>query len=98
MKVNKGDKKKLKYIELSKAKIQDTRNIVISAASQGGYTMSQQLEVQEGNKLTTVFLKGSMIIDDLQGLYNLRDACNVAIQKAEEINGLEGDDGEDWDR
>ena len=74
------------YIELSKAKIQDTRNIVISSnESKGGYTMAQQISIIEGERETLIFMKNAIHIDDIDGLYNLRDAINEAI-KAEENN------------
>lgn len=71
------------YNELSKAKTQDKRNIVISERSTGGFTMAQQVEVVEGARVMNVFLKGAFHVDDLGGLYNLRDALNVAIEAVE---------------
>lgn len=86
-------KSKIEYIELSKAKVTDSRNIVISACSKGGYTIAQQLEVKEdGGKNTNVFLKGAFRVDDIHGLYNLRDAVNLAIKVSEE-----SEDETDWD-
>ena len=73
----------IKYKELSKAQINESRNVVISECSKGGFTMAQQLEVQEGNSTTTVFLKGALKLDNIDCLYNLRDAVNLAIQRAE---------------
>lgn len=77
-------KSSIVYSELSKGKISDTRNIVISDCSKGGFTIAQQLETQEGKKTTTVFMKGAFHVDDIGGLYNLRDAVNLAIKKSEE--------------
>lgn len=86
----------IKYTELAKAKIQKSRNLVISATSKGGFTIAQQLEVNEGNRTTTVFLgKSGMIVDDLEGLYSVRDALNVAIDKMENKD-VDSDDA-DWD-
>ena len=86
----------IKYTELAKAKIQKSRNLVISATSKGGFTIAQQLEVNEGNRTTTVFLgKSGMIVDDLEGLYSVRDALNVAIDKMENKEAEEDD--ADWD-
>jgi hypothetical protein len=96
----------INYIELAKAKVQPKRNIVISKASKGGFTIAQQLEVDEGNRVTNIFLKGSFIADNISSLYNIRDAMNVAIKKAEEIEELEKEElistevkeeEEDWD-
>lgn len=78
--VNNG---KIKYEELARAKVKDNRSLVLSSCSKGGYTIAQQLEVKEGNHNMNVFLKGAFHIDDVSGLYNLRDALNVAISLAE---------------
>ena len=51
-------KSKIEYHELSKAKITDSRNIVISSCSRGGFTIAQQLEAKENDKTTSVFMKG----------------------------------------
>ena len=74
----------IKYEELARAKVQPNRSLVISECSKNGFTIAQQLEVKEGNHTMNVFLKGALHIDDVQGLYNLRDALNVAIQKVEQ--------------
>ena len=74
---------KIKYEELARAKVKDNRSLVLSSCSKGGYTIAQQLEIKEGNHNMNVFLKGAFHIDDINGLYNLRDALNVAISLAE---------------
>lgn len=86
-------KSKIEYNELSRAKVTDSRNIVISNCSKGGFTVAQQLVAKENDKTTSVFLKGAFHIDDVEGLYNLRDAINVAIKYAEENTVPD----EDWD-
>ena len=86
--------KATEYSEISRAKITDTRSIIISECSKGGYTMAQRMEVLEENgKKTQVYLKGASHINDLQGLYNLRDAINLAIKKIEQ--GIS--EADDWD-
>lgn len=77
-------KSKIEYHELSRAKVTDSRNIVISNCSKGGFTIAQQLEAKEGDKTTVVFLKGAFHVDDIHGLYNIRDAINLAIKVTEE--------------
>lgn len=72
--------KKAHYTELSNAEITENRNIVISECSKGGFTVAQQLKA-DGTK---VFMKGALHIDNLEGLYNLRNALNVAIDKVAE--------------
>ena len=45
---------------------------------------------------TKMFMKHGIIIDDIDGLYNLRNALNVAISKYEEMQ-KENDEEIDWD-
>jgi hypothetical protein len=85
----------IKYSEISRAKIADTRNAVISECSKGGFTLAQQLEVREGDGKTVVFLKGALHIDSIEGLHELRDAINVAIMKVEGPKDFENDD--EWE-
>lgn len=84
---------KIEYNEISKAKVSDSRNIVISSCSKGGFTIAQQLEANENGKITTVFMKGAFHVDDVKGLYELRDAINLAIKIDEEAKNDECD----WD-
>lgn len=70
------------YKELAKAKVAENKNIVISKnESKGGYTIAQQLLVTDNNASIPIFLKGAIQINELEGLYELRDAINAAIQK-----------------
>ena len=75
-----------KYDELSRAQVQKNRSLVISSFSKGGFTIAQQLEIEENGHKMNVSLKGAFHIDDIEGLYNLRDALNVAIQRCEQKN------------
>lgn len=86
------------YTEICRAKIANTRNAVISKCSKGGYTLAQQLEVQEDKAKTSVFLKGALHIDSLESLCELRNALNVVIQK-EQMGADEKDiePEEKWD-
>lgn len=86
-------KSKVEYNEISRAKVTDSRNIIISNCSKGGFTIAQQLEAKENDKTTSVFLKGAFHVDDIHGLYNIRDAVNLAIKVAEENIS----DETDWD-
>lgn len=99
-------KSTIKYTQLSKAKIQPSRNLVISSCSKGGFTLAQQLDVNENGRKTSVFLAGAFIVENLEALYNLRDAINVAIETAENDENLKvanqvaqepNTDDEDWD-
>ena len=77
---NKAVYKKAHYTELSNAEITENRNIVFSECSKGGFSVAQQLKA-DGTK---VFMKGALHIDNLDGLYNLRNALNVAIDMVAE--------------
>ena len=74
---------KIEYKELGYASIKENRNLVLSECSKGGYTLAQQIIVDEGNRKTGLFLKNAIHIDDISGLYNLRDVLNIAISKIE---------------
>ena len=86
-------KDKIKYTELAKAEVTDSRNIVISTCNKGGFTIAQQLQAKEGSKITSVFMKGAFHIEDIDGLHNLRDAINLAIKVVEESS----ENDTDWD-
>lgn len=86
-------KSKIEYHELSRAKVTDSRNIVISNCSKGGFTIAQQLEAKENGKTTSVFMKGAFHVEDIHGLYNIRDAVNLAIKISEENS----EDSDAWD-
>lgn len=87
-------KHKIEYNEISRAKVTDSRNVVISYCSKGGFTIAQQLEAKENDKTTSVFLKGAFHVDDILGLYNIRDAINLAINIAEENSNEDSE----WDK
>ena len=72
---------KLEYKELASANIQEKRVLVISKCSKGGFTLAQKIVVDEGNKKTGIFLKNAIHVDSVDGLLNLRDALNVALNE-----------------
>ena len=94
---------KMKYLELSNAQIADKRRLVISEcvkenqdtkeSIQCGFTLAQQVEVEEGKRMTRVFLKNGIHVASVDELYNLRDAINDAIDKYEEKKN----DEEEWE-
>lgn len=74
----------IQYTKLSSALIQDKKSLVISECSKGGYTLAQQLTfIDEDGKKQNLYLKGAFHIGSEDGLRNLRDALNVAIEKIE---------------
>lgn len=94
---------KMKYLELSNAQIADKRRLVISECVKEnqdtkenikcGFTLAQQIEVEEGKRMTRVFLKNGIHVASIDELYNLRDAINDAINKYEN----EKNDEEEWE-
>lgn len=86
----------VEYNEVASAKISDTRNIVISECSKGGFTVAQQLVAEEDNGKTNVFMKGAFHVADIEGLYNMRDALNMAIHRLEDPDS-DTEDEEEWD-
>jgi len=75
---------KPQYKEIARAPVSDRRNLVISKCSTGGYTIAQQCVLKEGEKETYMFYKGAISVKDLEHLYGVRDAINIAIKKVEE--------------
>ena len=74
----------MQYTKLSSAQIEENKNLVISEYSKGGFTLAQQITTKDNGKKLNVYLKGAIRIKDISGLYNLRDALNVAIAKIEQ--------------
>lgn len=70
------------YKELSTAQIQDHRMLVISEYHKGGFTIAQKVVVDENGKKTGVFLKNTIHLDNLEALLALKDAVDIAVQKA----------------
>lgn len=78
---------KPQFTELAKAQIQPTRLAVISKAnetSDNQYTLGQYVNVEEGTRCTTFFVKGGIQIKTLNNLIALRDALSEAITKESE--------------
>lgn len=86
---------KTKYDEITRAKISESRNLVISSCSKGGYTLAQQLGIADGKATVSVFLKGAIHISDRDALERVRDAINVALKQID--NGSVGAEGVAWD-
>lgn len=76
----------MRYKELSRAAISDTRTIVVSETEGSGYTVAQQLNVTEGEQSkTSVFMKGAFHISDLEALEKFRDVISAAIAVAKNV-------------
>lgn len=83
----------IEYNEIASAKVSDTRSIVISECSKGGYTVAQRIEIEESNGVTPVYMKGAFHVSDIEGLCNIRDVINLSIDI---INERESEN-ETWD-
>lgn len=83
---------KTRYDEITKARISDARNVVISSCSKGGYTIAQQMIARDGKSEVAVFMKGAIHIKDIEALERVRDAINVVLNHNEA--GVEDDE---WD-
>jgi hypothetical protein len=82
---SKVDREEKAYIELAVAnKMQQDMNVVISKYKAGGYTLAQQVVLERGGRRLSLFIKGAIHIDSLEGLYALRDALNEAITSEED--------------
>lgn len=93
MGAKKNNKKKgTEYSEISSAKVSEKRQIVISDCSRGGFTIAQRMDITENGHTNRVYLKGAIHVDDIHGLYELRDAVNLAIEKIEAR-----DEDDNWD-
>ena len=73
------EKQRKKFTELATSAIKENRNLVISKDETGLITIAQQLVVNEGERVTLVFLKGAIEVEP-KYLLNLRDAINEVIQ------------------
>lgn len=78
---------RLNYNELSKRRFKKRRNIVISEARNvktndlEGYAVTEQLVTEENGKEVRIFLKGGLGLVEREGLIQLRDCLNEAIEK-----------------
>ncbi len=88
---------KAEYEQLSSACVTKSKNIVVSKCSKGGFTIAQQLVVNDDQNEVSVFLKGAYHIRDVDALISLRDAIDEAIKKSVESNDENVEDDYDWD-
>ena len=78
---------RLNYNELSKRRFKKQRNIVISEARNAktddleGYAVTEQLITEENGKEVRIFLKGGLGLIDEEGLVQLKECIEEAIEK-----------------
>lgn len=88
---------KAEYEQLSSARVTKSKNIVVSRCSKGGFTIAQQLVVNDDQNEVSVFLKGAYHIRDVDALISLRDAIDEAIAKSAKSDEVSAEDDYDWD-
>lgn len=77
---------RLKYLELAKARVKPQRNVVISETIDSennflGYSITEQLVTNEGERETKVFLRNGLGILNREGLEQLRNAIDETLEK-----------------
>lgn len=77
---------RIEYTELAKAKVSNSRNVIISKCNNGGFAIAQQIQANDEMsngviKTVAIFMKGAIHIDDVETLKQVRDAINLAICK-----------------
>lgn len=88
---------KAEYEQLSSARVTKSKNIVVSKCSKGGFTIAQQLVVNDDQNEVSVFLKGAYHIRNIDALISLRDAIDEAINKSVKSDEGNVEDDYDWD-
>lgn len=84
-------KETVTYEEITKARISDARNLVISRCSKGGYTLAQQMVVRDGKSEVAMFLKGAIHIKDVEAMKSVRDALDIVIAESEAFGEVDPD-------
>ena len=69
-----------KFTQLSKAAIQDNKNVIISVDDENKISVAQQLIVDDNGITQHIFLKNA-INTDVEGLKNIKLAIEAAIEK-----------------
>lgn len=77
---------RLRYLELAKARVKPQRNVVISETIDSennflGYSITEQLVTNEGERETKVFLRNGLGILNREGLEQLRNAIDETLEK-----------------
>ena len=84
---------KVSYDEVARVKMSNTRDVVISKCSKGGYTIAQKILIDKDEKPTSIFLKGAIKVNDIDGLKEIKETIDMAIKK---LKGSE-DESIEWD-
>lgn len=68
------------FLQLSKGKLSENKNIVISKDVEGRISIAQQLEVNNDGVIQNIFLKNA-IVTDKEGLEILSQVIKEALEK-----------------
>ena len=68
------------YEELCSVKVSDTRYVVISRCSKGGFTIGQKIIIDDGDKQIEMFLKGAIHINNEESLKNIMDCIQEILK------------------
>lgn len=85
------------YKPLASCKVSKSKSLVISECSKGGYTLAQQIEVNDDGHVERVFLKGAAHITDYKTLVAFRDCIDRAIDSTKPSSEESEIDKVDWD-
>ena len=91
-------KPKITYRTLASAQVTDTKRLVVSSCSKGGFTIAQQVVVRDpddGGEIT-MFMRGAIHVKDLNALAEVAEAIEDAIRKStstidEDVNSISWD-------
>lgn len=75
---------RISYRTLASAQVTNTKRLVISSCSKGGFTIAQQVVVKdpdEGSEMT-MFMRGAIHVKDLNALAEVAEAFEEAIKKS----------------
>lgn len=84
---------RLRYEEIARGRIKESRDLVVSKAYNKdsgkfeGYSVSEAIQVEDGERLMEVFLKNGLGVLDKEGMYK----ASCVFQKACEKIGTESE-------
>ena len=84
---------KVSYDEVARVKMSNTRDVVISKCSKGGYTIAQKILIDKDEKPTSIFFFFSIKVNDIDGIKVIKETIDMAIKK---LKGSE-DESIEWD-
>lgn len=74
---------KVSYEEVARVKMTESRDVVISKCSRGGYTIAQKVIIDNDEKPVSIFLKGAIKVNDIESLISIKEMLEMSIDKLE---------------